>query len=132
GTVRAAVNDPNEYAGPGTGYRLEGDRWRLLQALPHVLDPRELEDGSDGAAPAVAEGGEAEAGTRPDEVVVAVGPAFGVGIRTTINGLPHDAVLQAVCAGVREAGGEPRLVRVRRVSDAAFLGHRRASPPGSG
>src|SRR5207245_825314 len=54
GTVRAAVNDPNEYAGPGTGYSLEGDRWRLLQALPHVLDPRELEDGADGAAPAVA------------------------------------------------------------------------------
>ena len=41
GTVRSAVNDPNRYAGPGTGYRLEGERWQLLQQLPYVLDPRE-------------------------------------------------------------------------------------------
>ena len=32
GIVRSAVNDPNEYSGPGTGYRLEGERWELLQA----------------------------------------------------------------------------------------------------
>src|SRR5205814_3266096 len=31
GTVHAAVNDPNRYTGPGTGYRLEGARWQLLQ-----------------------------------------------------------------------------------------------------
>ena len=41
GTVCSAVSDPNEYAGPGTGYRLEGERWELLQQLPYVLDPRE-------------------------------------------------------------------------------------------
>ena len=32
--VHSAVNDPNAYAGPGTGYRLEGERWQLLQSLP--------------------------------------------------------------------------------------------------
>ena len=37
--VHSAVNDPNRYAGPGTGYRLEGERWELLQQLPYVLDP---------------------------------------------------------------------------------------------
>ena len=42
GVVRSAVNDPNEYAGPGTGYRLEGERWELLQSLPHVVVPAEL------------------------------------------------------------------------------------------
>ena len=42
GLVRSAVNDPNLYLGPGTGYRLEGERWALLQALPHVVDPRSL------------------------------------------------------------------------------------------
>ena len=41
GTVRSAVSDPNRYEGPGTGYRLEGERWELLQQLPYVLDPRE-------------------------------------------------------------------------------------------
>src|SRR5579864_6746388 len=28
GTVVSAVNDANDYAGPGTGYRLEGERWQ--------------------------------------------------------------------------------------------------------
>src|SRR5579864_398104 len=31
GTVVSAVNDPNLYRGPGTGYRLEGERWQHLQ-----------------------------------------------------------------------------------------------------
>src|SRR4029453_6632483 len=39
GLVHSAVNDPNVYAGPGTGYRLDGERWRLLQAVAHLLDP---------------------------------------------------------------------------------------------
>ena len=34
GLVHSAVNDPNVYSGPGTGYRLEGERWALLQSLP--------------------------------------------------------------------------------------------------
>ena len=38
GVVRSAVNDPNVYAGPGTGWRLAGEHWRHLQALPHEID----------------------------------------------------------------------------------------------
>ena len=41
GSVHSAVSDPNTYEGPGTGYRLEGERWQLLQQLPYVLDPAE-------------------------------------------------------------------------------------------
>jgi len=37
GAVHAAVNDPNRYSGPGTGYRLDGERWERLQHLPHEL-----------------------------------------------------------------------------------------------
>ena len=40
GAVSAAVNDPNRYSGPGTGYRLDGERWQRLQQLPHELDAR--------------------------------------------------------------------------------------------
>ena len=40
GTVVSAVNDGNDYAGPGTGYRLEGERWQKLQALPYAIDAR--------------------------------------------------------------------------------------------
>ena len=134
GTVEAAVNDPNHYLGPGTGYRLEGDRWALLRALPHELDPRALAgirtDG--GGVPILVEVGKAERGTAPEEVVVAVGPAFGVALRTTINGLPHEEVVAAVVAGIREGGAQERLLRVRRSSDVAFIAHDGARLSGSG
>ncbi len=41
-------------------------------------------------------------------------------------------MLRAVADGVREGGGEPRLVRVRRASDVAFIGHDGARLSGSG
>jgi propanediol dehydratase medium subunit len=104
----------------------------VLQRLPHALDPRELEAGPDGAASVVAEHGEARPGERSDEVVIAVGPAFGAELRATINGLPHGEVLRAIVGGVREAGAEPRIVRVRRSSDVAFIGHDGALLSGSG
>jgi propanediol dehydratase large subunit len=132
GTVHSAVNDPNRYTGPGTGYRLDGERWELLQSLPYVVDPRDLLDGDEGGEPVVVELGPAAKGERTDEVVVAVGPAFGDGLRATINGLAHADVLEAVCEGIREAGAEARLVRVRRSSDVAFIGHDGALLSGSG
>jgi hypothetical protein len=131
------VNDPNRYAGPGTGYRLEGERWELLQALPYVDDPRAL--GHLGPGEEAAPGGVsldtvrvAVRGDDPAEVVVAVGPAFAAEIGETINALDHRDVLAAVCDGIREAGGAPRLVRVRRSADAAFIAHDGARLSGSG
>ncbi len=133
GLVRSAVSDPNAYRGPGSGYTLDGERWRLLQALPHVVDTAALVAGA--TAPAgrvVRELGEAVRGEDPAEVVVAVGPAFAAALHETINGLDHADVLAAVCAGVRDGGGVPRVVRVRRVADVAFVGHDGARLSGSG
>ena len=132
GVVRSAVNDPNEYTGPGTGYRLEGERWALLQGLPQVVAPAELLGDPEGADPIVVEHDEAVRGDDPAEVVVAVGPAFAAAIRRTIADLDHGAVLDAVCEGIREGGGQPRLVRVRRVADVAFIAHDGAELSGSG
>jgi propanediol dehydratase large subunit len=132
GSVHSAVSDPNRYEGPGTGYRLEGDRWQLLQQLPYVLDPEEEEDSPNGGAPPVRETHVARLDDSADEVVVAVGPAFAGALRETINGLSHADVLRAVAAGIREGGAEPRLIRVRRVSDVAFIGHDGARLSGSG
>ncbi len=132
GNVSAAVNDPNRYTGPGTGYRLDGERWQRLQHLPHEFDPRVLEEPEETADAVVVERHVAKIGNRSDDVVIALGPAFADGLRTTIGGLAHRDVLEAVMEGVREAGAEPRLVRIRRASDVAFIGHDGASLSGSG
>jgi propanediol dehydratase large subunit len=132
GLVHSAVSDPNIYLGPQTGYRLEGERWQLLRSLPHEVDAAAIALHGDAAAAIVEERGEAARGDDPGEVVVAVGPAFGVEIQATINGLPHADVLDAVCEGIRAGGGTPRLVRVRRVADVAFVGHDGAALSGSG
>jgi len=138
GAVHAAVNDPNRYSGPGTGYRLEGERWELLQSLPHVLDPaaldaaREAEGETEEPHEKVRELHVASIGNRSDEVVVAVGPAFADGLRATINGLRHGDVLRAITDGIREGGANARVVRVRRISDVAFIGHDGALLSGSG
>jgi hypothetical protein len=132
GLVRSAVNDPNAYEGPGTGYRLEGERWELLQALPHVVDPTSLGSAPSGAEPVLEDVGPAPVGDDPAEVVVAVGPAFADGLRETIGGLAHRDVLAAVVEGLHEGGAVPRLVRVRRVADVAFIAHEGARLSGSG
>ena len=135
GLVHSAVSDPNLYSGPGTGYRLEGERWELLRALPYELDTTAADDArhdrSRATDAAVRELGEATAGGDPREVVVAVGPAFAAGLSETINGLEHAAVLAAVCDGIRSGGGQPRLVRVRRTADVAFIAHDGALLSGS-
>jgi propanediol dehydratase large subunit len=132
GVVHSAVNDPNEYAGPGTGYRLEGGRWELLQSLPQVVAPADLLGEDAGTDSVVSECGLAGGSNDASEVVVAVGPAFAAEIRRTIAGIDHGDVLEAVCAGIRESGGIPRLVRVRRVADVAFIAHDGAVLSGSG
>ncbi len=132
GTVLSAVNDPNDYSGPGTGYRLEGERWELLQSLPHVVVPAELLGEESAAEAVVDERGAARRGDDPTEVVIAVGPAFADGIRRTIAELEHREVLDAICDGIREGGATPRVVRVRRVADVAFIAHDGARLSGSG
>ena len=77
GTVVSAVNDPNDYRGPGTGYRLEGERWERLRRLPHAIDARLLGAARPREPRCVERARRCRRATRPDEVVVAVGPAFG-------------------------------------------------------
>ncbi|CAN5131702.1 propanediol/glycerol family dehydratase large subunit [soil metagenome] len=132
GLVHSAVNDPNLYSGPGTGYRLEGERWELLQALPNVVDPADLLGADAEGESFVVEGGEAAKSHDAAEVVIAVGPAFAGAIRKTINDLSHRDVLHAICEGVRDGGGVPRVVRVRRIADVAFIAHDGARLSGSG
>ena len=134
GTIASAVNDPNRYTGPGTGYRLEGERWERLRRLPYAVDARLL-GGAPSAKPVVSAMGPAQRGDQPDEIVVALGPAFGDALGATINGLLHADVLEAVIDGrsKRRCHATPRTNpsfrgrRVHRSRRRAALGirHRR-------
>ena len=37
--VMSGVNTPNDYMGPGTGYRVDGKRWEEIKNIPHLIDP---------------------------------------------------------------------------------------------
>lgn len=130
--VRSAINDPNDYCGPGTGYRLTGNRWHEVQAIPQAKSPREFIDANIGQPlDNLAEIGPAVRGTQP-EVVVAVGPAFGTALTRTISGLEHEDVLKAILTGVASEGLIARVVKVYHSSDCAAIGHVGARLSGSG
>ncbi|MEA7538857.1 hypothetical protein ONQ62_27945, partial [Salmonella enterica subsp. enterica serovar Virginia] len=38
GQVLSAVNDVNDYAGPATGYRLQGERWEEIKNITGSAD----------------------------------------------------------------------------------------------
>ena len=132
GTVVSAVNDPNDYTGPG--HRLPA-RGRALGAPAAAAvrgrraAARRRRAGRRRPSSAV---GPAEPGRSPDEVVVAVGPAFGDALSETINGLAHADVLDGDRRR-RPRGGRrsPRLVRILRSADVAFIGHDGARLSGS-
>jgi hypothetical protein len=130
--VQSGVNEPNDYRGPGTGYRLSGARWDEVQALHQVRSPRDFIADRIGAPLAqLAELGLARRGS-DREVIVAVGPAFGTALTQTIGGLPHEHVLAAILTGVAREGLTARIVRVYRSSDLAALSHAGAELSGSG
>lgn len=41
--VISAVNDVNDYAGPGTGYRLTGAKWEIIKDIPGAMDPQSID-----------------------------------------------------------------------------------------
>ena len=40
--VMSGVNTPNDYMGPGTGYRVEGERWEEIKRIPHRINPMDI------------------------------------------------------------------------------------------
>jgi hypothetical protein len=130
--VLSGINDRNDYAGPGSGYRVSGRRWEEIQQLPQVRSPRDfIADQIGQPVATLAEIGPARPGGQP-EVVVAVGPAFGAALTRTINGLPHEEVLAAILTGVASEGLTARIVKVYRSSDLAAISHAGTSLSGSG
>lgn len=138
GRVLSAVNDPNDYAGPGTGYRLDPARREAIAGLRDTLDEREVLRSQEMFRKAEAlraryrSLGDAAAGTAPGEVVIGLSPAFGTRLFKTLAGEGVSDMLRAVVEGVREGGGAPRIVRMLHTADTSFLGLSAARMSGSG
>src|SRR5262245_35456417 len=138
GRVMSAVNDPNDYAGPGTGYRMSAERRQDIVRIRDVLDRAEVlrTEGTfakaEGSRIRYREAGPAQTGDDPAEVVVGVSPGFGLKLFRTLAGHPLSAVLKAIKAGVEERGLRMRVVRLLHTADTSFLGLSAASLSGSG
>ena len=124
---------------PWAGHRLPPGRGALGAPTPAAAHGRRdaARARHDNAGRRSRVAGPAERGSRQDEVVVAVGPAFGAALSETIGGLSHREVLEAICDGHtggrrRAAGGSgPPLVGCRddRPRRSAPLGLRRLGRP---
>lgn len=40
--VLSGINTPNDYMGPGTGYRVQGERWEEIKKIPHTINPQDI------------------------------------------------------------------------------------------
>ncbi len=130
--VQSAINDPNDYAGPGSGYRPTGPRWAAMQAIPQAKSPEGFVEPHTGAPLSrLVEIGPASKG-RQNEILLAVGPAFGRALTTTIGGLAHEDVLKAILSGIAGEGMIARILRVYHSSDCAAIGYVGARLSGSG
>jgi propanediol dehydratase large subunit len=138
GHVVSAVNDPNDYAGPGTGYRLSQARRDEIAAIRDVLDRREVLrteatfGKAEGGRIRYRDVGPAKPGADPQEVVVGVSPGFGQRLFRTLAGHPLSAVLRALKEGIEGRGLTMRVVRFEHTADTSFLGLSAASLSGSG
>ena len=131
--VLSALTEPNTYQGPGTGYRVEGVRWSVLQDLPQAWEPNTLLDnlGKGDGRTWLRDMGPARPGDQ-SEVIIALSPAFGVEIRKSLGGFDLREVLTALLNGVKEEDLPARVVRIYHTSDCAFIGHAGAQLSGSG
>jgi propanediol dehydratase large subunit len=138
GRVVSAVNDPNHYSGPGTGYVMTEERRQAINRMRREVSKRDILDGEgavgqqDSRHWRIDSKGEASIGTDPREVVIGISPGFGVRLHKTTGGVALYKVLSALMEGIRERGGHPRVVRMHHTADTSFLGLTAARLSGSG
>ncbi|MBP2654453.1 MAG: dehydratase medium subunit [Firmicutes bacterium] len=105
----------------------------VVQVLQDIDIPQPVKAAAVDERPmTLVEKGEARPGTKADEVVIAVTPAFGKFQHKTIVNIPLSDVLREIIAGIEEQGLRARVVRVLRTSDVAFAAHDATKLSGSG
>ena len=135
----SALNDSNDYAGPGTGYRVQPKRWEEIKALRNVKRPEDIKNEQIGAKVSskrvlltMRDMGPASITGPPNEVVIGVSPAFGKTLNRTLSDLYVGEVLYELMAGIEEEGGLARIVRVETSTDLGYIGLQAAKIIGSG
>lgn len=133
-SVLSALTDPNDYAGPGTGYRPAPTRLEEMARVRQERSHVELlaEQAPHAGCVALTETGPAAVRPRPDEVVVGISPAFGVDVWLTLSGLTVGEALRQILAGIEEEGVAARVVRVTHSLDLGMIGWTAANLSGSG
>lgn len=132
--VLSALQDPNDYRGPGTGYRPSPERQAQIDTVRQARSVTDLvkEQANFYQPDRVTERGPALPGTDPREVVVGVSPAFATKLFRTLSGMTIYDVLEQILAGLEEEQCVPRLVRVTNTVDLGSIGKTAAGLSGSG
>lgn len=131
--IKSGLNDSNDYMGPGTGYRLENERWEELKWNNRALKTEEVaKETANTGMSLIKEVGEASKGNNNKEVVIAVSPAFGTGLQKNILEVELDKIIKEIMAGIEEEGMIGRLVKVFDSTDLAIIAHEGAAISGSG
>jgi propanediol dehydratase large subunit len=131
--VLSLVTDPNDYAGPGTGYSPTTERQREIDTIRQQRSVADLR--AEQAAlqtDDLHEAGPARQGHDPREVVIGVSPATGRAIWRTLSGLTVVAALDELLAGLEEEGCVGRIVRANDTIDLGRIGLVAARSSGSG
>jgi propanediol dehydratase large subunit len=131
--VLSLVTDPNDYAGPGTGYQPSPARQAEIDAIRQARGVEDLRaDQATWATEAFTVVGPAEQGSDPREVVIGLSPGIGRSVWRTLSGLPVVEVLRELLAGLEEEGCRARIVRVNSTLDLGMVGLTAARLSGSG
>jgi propanediol dehydratase large subunit len=131
--VLSLVTDPNDYAGPGTGYEPDAARQREIDAIRQARGVEDLRaDQAEHASNDLKAVGPAVVGSDPREVVVGLSPGIGRTVWRSLSGLAVVDVLRELLAGLEEEGCLARVVRVNSTLDLGMVGLTAARLSGSG
>ncbi len=138
GKVVSAVNDPNDYLGPGSGYRVSESRRLELNSIRDVLDQKEvlrseaMHEKDEARRIRYRVKGAAGLGSDGKDVVIGISPAFGLKLYQTTAGHRLSDVLAMMTEAIAKRGLKPRIVRFLHTADTSFLGLSAARLSGSG
>ena len=138
GRIVSAVNDPNDYLGPGSGYRVSEERRLELNGIRDVLDQKEvlrseaMHEKDEARRIRYRKLGPAGEGSDRTDVVIGISPAFGLKLFQTTAGHRLSEVLAVMMEAISKRGLRPRVVRFRHTADTSFLGLSAARLAGSG